>query len=318
MTDSSGVADRSDDYCYRHPDRQSFVLCQRCARTVCAECQTEAPVGVICPECMHASAAAGAGSARGMRVLPARRPRGGNRFGRMRPASSDSVWRRLFGGDSPVTYAIIAITTIAGIAQVISSTVGNDWVTLAGAYSGQYTDLRHENAAGNLAFEPWRMLTSAFLHLGLLHYLFNMLSAWIFGRALEPVIGSLRFGVLYVVSALGGSLAVALINPNAWVVGASGAIFGLFAAWFVVLRTSGQDTTSMLILIGLNVAVSFTNPGVSWEAHIGGLVLGLACGALTVQDLRSEKQPARGGLWGQIALGVVCLAVPPLVGTLLY
>ncbi len=315
MSDSAAGAEHPDNYCYRHPDRRSFVLCQRCTRTICVDCQTEAPVGVICPECLRGDAA-GAGSVRGLRVIPGGRS-GRSERRRMRSAARGPITQRLFGGDSPATYIIIAITVLAGIAQLSRLITGNDWITQAGAYSPQFTDLQHVDFAGNTVFEPWRMLTSAFLHLGFLHFAFNMLSVWIFGRALEPVIGSLRFAVLYVVSALGGSLAVALFNADAWVVGASGAIFGLFAAWFVVLRTSGQDVTSMLILIALNVVISFTNPGVSWEAHVGGLAIGLLCGWLTVHDLRAAKQPARLGLWCQLAIAVACVGLPPLMGTLL-
>lgn len=306
-----------DDFCYRHQDRRSFVLCQRCTRTICPECQTEAPVGVICPECLGGQAAA-AGSVRNFRVIRGgKADRGARRGGRMHRGAAAAGWRRLVGGDSPVAYTLIAITTVAGLAQWLTSLSGDSIVTNFGAYSPQFTDLQHEYGNGSVAFEPWRMLTSGFLHMGTLHFVFNMLSLWIFGRALEPAIGSLRFAVLYLVSVLGGSLAVAMFSPETWVVGASGGIFGLFAAWFLVLRTTGQDATSMLVLIGLNVVISFTNPGVSWAAHIGGLVIGLLCGWLTMRDLRSVKQPATLGLWLQGAVAVACVALPPIMGTVL-
>lgn len=311
----------SDNFCYRHPDRMSFILCQRCTRTVCVDCQTEAPVGVICPECLRGGGAAGgAGSVRDFKLIP-----GGKSARRGRTASGswlrsrrgNETWRNLTGSGSPATYILIGITAIAGLIQWLTGLNGTSVVTAMGSYSPQFTDLQHIYPDGRTVFEPWRMLTSAFLHMGALHFAFNMLSLWIFGRALEPVIGTLRFVVLYLVSALGGSLAVAMVAPNAWVVGASGAIFGLFAAWFVVLRTSGQDVTSILVLIGLNVAVSFMNPGISWEAHLGGLAIGLLCGWLTMFDLRRAKQPARLGLWLQLVVAVVCVAAPPIMGTLL-
>jgi membrane associated rhomboid family serine protease len=309
---------RSDNFCYRHPNRQSFVLCQRCGRTICPECQTQAPVGVICPECL----AEQQGRVREQqRMHSKQRVRAaGGRFGQLRS--------RLIGSGSPVTYTLMGLIVVVGVLQWLTRQLGTDLIDTYGSYSPQFTDARHYYPNGQLAFEPWRMLTSAFLHGSFLHLAMNTLTLWIFGRALEPLIGSLRFATLYVVSALGGSLAVALLAPSSWVIGASGAVFGLFAAWFLVLRKTGQDVTSMLVLIGINVAISFINPGISWQAHVGGLVVGLICGSLTLLDIdRGRKKPGKIkngrrkwptlGLWLQVVVGVLCLGIPPLVGTLL-
>jgi membrane associated rhomboid family serine protease len=125
--------------------------------------------------------------------------------------------------------------------------------------------------------EPWRMITSAFLHSpsSVLHILFNMYSLWIFGRVLEPILGSGRFLLLYLVSAFGGSVSVLwLAGPGTSVVGASGAIFGLMAAYFVVLRSVGSSTGQMVGLIAINLASGFLIPGVSWQGHLGGLIVG--------------------------------------------
>ena len=125
--------------------------------------------------------------------------------------------------------------------------------------------------------EPWRMITSAFLHSpsSVLHILFNMYSLRIFGRVLEPILGSGRFLLLYLVSAFGGSVSVLwLAGPGTSVVGASGAIFGLMAAYFVVLRSVGSSTGQMIGLIAINLASGFLIPGVSWQGHLGGLIVG--------------------------------------------
>jgi rhomboid family protein len=133
-----------------------------------------------------------------------------------------------------------------------------------------------------LMSRPWTILTGAFLHGGLLHILFNMLSLYWVGRAIEPVLGWWRFLTVYLVSALGGSafiLAWCLIQPSELLVGtvgASGAVFGLFGAVFVLQRLGGADTTPILTLLGINLVYGFLASGISWQAHIGGAVVGVA------------------------------------------
>ncbi|WP_245708877.1 rhomboid family intramembrane serine protease [Ruania alba] len=132
--------------------------------------------------------------------------------------------------------------------------------------------------------EPWRLITSAFLHAGWLHLLANMYALWIVGPFLEQMLGRWRYIALYLVSALGGSVAVLLLtapeNYQIPTVGASGAVFGLFAAVAVVLRRTGRDARQILVVIAINVVITFTVAGISWQAHLGGLVVGGALGAL--------------------------------------
>ena len=117
----------------------------------------------------------------------------------------------------------------------------------------------------------------------------NMYSLFVLGTLLEPFLGKLRFGLLYVLGIFGGIVAVKLLSPyGTFVLGASGAIFALMGAFLVVLRSQRMDTTQLLILIGLNVVVSFL-PGIAWEAHIGGLVTGMAVAGLIVL-LRQKQQ----------------------------
>ncbi|NLT26820.1 MAG: rhomboid family intramembrane serine protease [Microbacteriaceae bacterium] len=272
---------RSDDHCYRHPDRTSYVLCQRCARTVCGDCQTQAPVGVICPECMAAD----------RRTAP-------------------KVRRSRFGADAPVvTYGLMAVIGVVYLAQFVTQRLGFPILDALGIYTSGYTDLQHG------VYEPWRMLTSALLHGSWWHVAMNALTIWIFGRALEPAIGRLRFILLLIASALGGSFAVALLAPNVWVLGASGAAFGLIGAWFVVLRTMRADVTPMIVLIGINVVMAFVNPMISWEAHLGGALVGAASMALMVRDQRRALK-SRAAVWGMIAIAVACVVLASVVGAL--
>ncbi len=134
------------------------------------------------------------------------------------------------------------------------------------------------------ADEPWLMVSSAFLHAGWLHLLVNMYALWIVGPFLEQMLGRWRYIALFLVSALGGSVGVLLLTPQElWIyptVGASGAVFGFFGAIAVVLRRTGRDARQILIVIAINVVFGFVVAGISWQAHLGGLVVGTALGAL--------------------------------------
>ncbi|HEY4616399.1 MAG TPA: rhomboid family intramembrane serine protease, partial [Citricoccus sp.] len=177
--------------------------------------------------------------------------------------------------DQPwVTWTVIALCTVAYLMQWITSGQRTG-ITEQYWYAGMHTSA--------LAMEPWRMITSAFLHsLGNpLHILLNLFTLWIMGRTLEPVLGWARFLALYLLAAFGGSVAVLWLSaPNVPVVGASGAVYGLFAALFIVLRRTGGNTSSIVALIGVNLVVSFMGANISWQGHIGGLLAGAACAAV--------------------------------------
>jgi membrane associated rhomboid family serine protease len=134
--------------------------------------------------------------------------------------------------------------------------------------------------------EPWRMVTAAFLHSQgfLLHIVLNMYTLWIFGQALEPLLGRIRFLAVYLISAIGGSVGFLALTPTfppVGVVGASGAIFGLFGAMLVVQRHRGGETKQLWILIAINGAIGFFVPSIAWQAHLGGLITGgLAAAAI--------------------------------------
>lgn len=144
-----------------------------------------------------------------------------------------------------------------------------------------------------IAFEPWRIVTSGFLHFGLIHLAFNMLALWIVGRDLETVLGRGRFLALYMVSMLGGAAAVMLFSaPNVRVAGASGAVFGLFGAIVVVLRRLRRSPGPILGIIAINVAISFL-PQISLQAHVGGLVVGAAVAAALVYAPPQRRNAAQ-------------------------
>ena len=257
MSQSSVPPVRRDNFCYRHPDRQSFVLCQRCGRTICGECQTPGAVGVICPECMKQQ--------------------------RQTAPKRTGFFSR--SGDRPVvTYSLIAVTAFMFLLQLIPGLGVTEYLLYAGVYSTP------------LAFEPWRMLTTVFVHSQnfIFHVALNMYSLWLFGQALEPMLGRARFLALYLISGFAGSLGVLFLTDGTTpVVGASGAIFGLMGAFLVIQRKLGGNMNGLLVLVGINLVIGFI-PGlnVAWQAHLGGLIGGAVTG-LIYYETRHLKHKGR-------------------------
>jgi membrane associated rhomboid family serine protease len=147
------------------------------------------------------------------------------------------------------------------------------------------------------AAQPYRFLTTAFLHANFLHIAFNMYALWIVGAYLEQMLGRWRYLLLFLVSAVGGSVAVLLLaapDASSWftpVVGASGAVFGAFGAILMVLRRTGRDASQIVVLIAINLVLGFVVPGISWQAHLGGLVTGLVLGRLYASTRARRRAP---------------------------
>ncbi|GAA5047270.1 membrane associated rhomboid family serine protease [Thermocatellispora tengchongensis] len=264
--------------CYRHPDRETYVKCQRCERPICPDCMREAAVGHQCVECVREAN-------RGVRQA-----------------------RAVFGGGhvtSPrVTYTLLAVNILAYLAEVVST----DWVLNTFAMQSYRV---------GLLGEWWRLITSAFLHapptgggFGLTHILFNMWALYAVGPELERRLGALRFAALYLISAIGGSIGVYLLGISA--VGASGAIYGLFGALFVVSKRLGYDPRGVLWLIGINVVLTFLLPGISWQGHLGGLVTGsLVAVAFAYAPEKNRSLVQWGGAGAILAVLVLLVAVFP-------
>ncbi|MDT0157788.1 rhomboid family intramembrane serine protease [Microbacterium sp. ARD32] len=288
-------ASNRDNFCYRHPGRQSFVLCQRCMRTICPECQTQGPVGVICPECMKEQRKA---------QTPAQK-RANRRWG----GGPVAVAAR--SGKPVVTYVLLAITTAIGLLQLIpgiGNAIGNE-LLFAAAYL--YPDL------SGAPFEPWRLLTVLFVHGGFLHLALNMLALWMLGQTLEPMLGRWRYLALYLISGLGGSVAVALLAPGAPTVGASGALFGLMVSLLIIGRHLGANVTGILVVLAINFAYGLFVGGISWQAHLGGLVVGAIVALIYVRTRRREQRAWQIALLIALAavLLVVVAVVPPILLT---
>ncbi|MDX6620488.1 MAG: hypothetical protein QOK36_2874 [Gaiellales bacterium] len=201
--------------------------------------------------------------------------------------------RRSGGSDlleqAPLTVALIAINVVVYILQtrgqntivlMNSGTTGGSQ-PVQGSVDGHYGLWGPMVSSG----EWWRLLTSGFLHANVLHIGSNMLALFFIGRGLEPVLGALRLGLIYFVSLAAGSLGVLILEPDSLSIGASGAIFGLMGAYVVFARARGINVMQSGIgpVILLNLAITFTIPGISKGGHIGGLIGGAAMGWIVVE-----------------------------------
>ena len=277
----------AEPVCPRHPDRVAYVRCQRCGLPTCPECQRPAAVGIQCVDCVR----------EGQKSM--RMPR--TQFGATVTP----------GGRPVVTLVIVVIATVMWLLQQVSPQVTRDLAFVP--YLG--------------AAEPWRFLTTAFLHGPIYHILFNMYALWVVGQYLEPLLGRVRFAALYLVCAIGGSVGYLLLTSpqvdpasgvHFWVptVGASGAVFGLFGAMLILNRHLGRSSAGIVTVILINGVIGFVYPGIAWQAHLGGLLTGVAlAGVITAtasQGRRKLQWPAMVAVL--MVLTVVAVAKYVVIG----
>ncbi|MFJ8788329.1 rhomboid family intramembrane serine protease [Streptomyces sp. NPDC102462] len=278
---------RSVPVCYRHPDRETGIRCTRCERPICPECMVSASVGFQCPDCV----------------------RGGSGTGHP-PAAAQP--RTLAGGTMTadprlVTKVLIGINLAAFLVQQAVGSRFTNQFELIGHASYQLFGPVEGVAEG----QYYRLLTSMFLHGSVIHILFNMLSLWWIGGPLEAALGRARYLALYFVSGLAGSaLSYLLTAPNKAVVGASGAIFGLFGATAVLLRRLNYDMRPVIALLVINLIFTFS-PGfnIAWQAHIGGLVAGVVTGYAMIHAPRKNRALIQYGTCALVLVVVVVLTV---------
>jgi membrane associated rhomboid family serine protease len=264
--------------CYRHPDRETAVSCSSCGRPICPDCMTPTPVGMRCPEC----------ASHRTRVTT-----GTSSFGRSRAA--------------PATVVLIALNVAAFLAEIAS---GGGGFNISGSVIHDFA-LRGNAVADG---QWYRIVTGGFLHAGILHIAFNMFALWVLGNMLEPAIGTPRFVALYLASLLAGSAGALLMTSGAEnTVGASGAIFGIFGAAFVIARGRGLDVIASEIglLLLINLALTFGIPGISIGGHLGGLIGGAVCALLIVAGDRGllGRRRLAVELAGMAAVGAIAVVV---------
>ncbi len=239
--------------CYRHPDRETGLSCSECGRPICTDCVTFAPVGLRCPDHAAADGSGGSVQRRAQRAVR-RSARGG---------PTDAIVTKLLVAANVIVYLItVAQSPYSGKLNSPGGSLFNNWALFGPAvHHGDW----------------WRLITSAFLHGGVLHIAFNMLALWWLGSPVEIALGRARYLGLYLVSGLAGAAGALIADPNSVTVGASGAIFGLLGAGLILeYQATGSLAGNYLMLIVINLAISFS-PGlnISYGGHIGGLVGGI-------------------------------------------
>jgi membrane associated rhomboid family serine protease len=271
--------------CYRHPSRETGVACSSCGRPICTDCMTPTPVGMRCPECARQ---------------------------RTKVRTLRSTVRQPY-----VTYTLIAANVIVFLTEQGQFTASNSAggsVVDEGVIARTLVERTPEGIVVRMPIahehQYWRLVTNAFLHASISHIALNMLLLWVIGRTLEPAIGSLRFGVIYFTAILWASFGVLVATPGASY-GASGAIFGLLGAFVVELRARSISLMESGIgaLIIINLILTFTIPGISIGAHIGGLVGGFLAG-LALRTADDRRMPALG------FVGCLLLCVLAVAGSL--
>ena len=264
--------------CYRHPDRVTGLSCTRCGRSICVECSHDAAVGQLCPECAEPN-------------------------DRHQVVTRRQIIGRPSFATAPVSMGIIAFTAVIYLIGALSPEA-EQWL---------FINLAQFNVLIG-AGEWWRIFSAALLHASVMHILFNMYALYLFGPRLEQQVGSPAFAALYLASAgAGGAAAYVLLGTTSTtpLVGASGAIFGLFGAWIFVAwkmrNTPGGRSmfTNLMVLLGINLALPLFIPNIAWEAHMGGLAAGFAIAYLW--SLLAVGKPNAVGIRTAIATAVIAL-----------
>ncbi|WP_329300665.1 rhomboid family intramembrane serine protease [Streptomyces sp. NBC_00659] len=273
--------------CYRHPDREAGVRCTRCERPICPECMVSASVGFQCPDCVRGGSGTGHAPA-------ANQPR--TLAGGTVAADPRLVTKVLIG----LNLALYLVQAAVGDAFTNSFDLfGRAWLSgeVQGVAEGQW----------------YRMVTSMFLHGGVMHILFNMVSLWWIGGPLEAALGRARYITLYFVSGLAGSaLSYLLASPQQPSLGASGAIFGLFGATAVLMRRLNYDMRPVIALLVINLIFTFGWSNIAWQAHIGGLIGGVVVGYAMVHAPSKRRNLVQ---YGVSALMLVAVVVTTLLRT---
>ena len=254
--------------CFRHPRREAGRRCTRCGRWACTDCLVQANVGSHCVECAKA-------------------------------AKPDVKTRAKYWSARQVTLVTFTLMALNGLVFLYVAALDPDSVMSRNVTKGQLElglhagVIEHGVPPGLLpdgsvySADPgqwYRILTSGFLHFGIIHLAFNMYLLYMLGQMLEPAIGRIRFGLVYMASLLGGSAGAMLLEPNGLHGGASGAVFGLMTAAFVgyMLRGVNPFTTGIGTTLLLNVVITLSIPGISKGGHLGGAVAGALCGLVVL------------------------------------
>jgi membrane associated rhomboid family serine protease len=275
--------------CWWHPNRPTGLSCARCGRPACPDCLREAPVGFQCTDCVHA------GSQQTKQ--------------QHRQYQNSGMGTRTIAGARPTDSVVITMTLLA-VNVLIYLITALQTKSLFDNGNAPLEQFGWMQPATTLAGgEWWRIFTSGFVHFGIIHIAANMFSLWMIGRALEQVFGKARYTALYFVSMFGASVAVLLFdNPLQVSGGASGALFGLLGCYAVIVVKLKLNPAGLLVTLAINAYITFSIPGISILAHVGGLITGaLVAVALLYAPERNRVR------WQAIGVAIIVVALLGLV-----
>jgi membrane associated rhomboid family serine protease len=301
---SEGPAATGVPTCYRHPDRETWIRCQRCDKPICPDCMRDAAVGFHCPDCVKEASK-------------------GSRQNRAMYGGERSADPRL------TTYVLIVINAIVWLA--ITATGGNGsrltgLLSLSpsgrcGVTDGSrryYPGVPDADVCATLPttyWQPgvsdggwWQMVTSMFTHVDVWHVALNMMALYILGPALERIMGRTRFLMVYLVGGLAGSVMVLwLSDPGGSTLGASGAVYALLGGLIVTFRKARLDTSWLMQNLALGVVITIVGwRYISWQGHLGGLLGGTLVAAIIAYSPRANRSLVQ---WGGTALLTLVLLV---------
>ncbi len=288
--------------CYRHAGRETWIRCQRCERPICPDCMRDAAVGFQCPTCVSE----GAKQTRSGRTA----------YGGLRSANPALTSIVLIATNVAVWLAILVTgasssngVDLLGLRPRGGCLPGDGFIYDLAQAACERTGATYLPGVSDGAL--WQLVTSQFLHVQVWHIAGNMLALWVLGPQLEAALGRVRFLALYLLSGLAGSVVVLWLSPEAQLtLGASGAIYGLFGAFAVIVHKVGGDLRSIGALLAVNLVITFAVPNISWQGHLGGLVGGVVIAAILVYSPRTRRTQVQAlGLAGLAALLVVLIAV---------
>lgn len=294
--------------CFRHTDRETWVSCTRCERPICPDCMRPAAVGFQCPECVRE----GSKSVRSARTA----------FGGSLDGEQGLVTKILIGLNVGVFALTVLTAATDGVDNAMRTLLGQGGSVLYKWFAMipyAYADASGTDIIGVADGEYWRLFTAGFLHFGIIHLLFNMWALTILGREVERMVGRWRFVAVYLLSGLGGAVAVYLFDQqNVSMAGASGSVFGLFGALFFFFRKLKLDPRGLITIVLINFGLGLFIANISWLGHLGGLVVGALTGAVLAYAPKGENrtliQVAGLTIVGVALLGLVVLRTAQLTG----
>ena len=253
--------------CYRHPNMPTGRSCTRCGRPACGDCLQAVTIGSQCPDCIKAS----------------------------RPPATVRAKDWNASQDALITRIIMALNVAVFVWVLIGDTSSAGFCS---SISPREVELGLNKLLLSFNHEWYRLITSGFLHFGILHIAMNMYLLFQLGKLLEPPLGRLRYGLLYFACLLGGSLGVLVLEGSSTGLhgGASGAVFGLMGAAAIGMQRRGINIfqTGLGATLMINLLLTFTIPGISIGGHIGGIVMGAICGSIMLPPPQQKQPPWLG------------------------